>query len=206
MSESPDHLRTSRLPSMSRRYSPPSPLSKPLNFPSNDSQERLDWSASERDQSPARNGPNLKPAPPHLPFRRISLPSTTAKVTSRPTSIESRASFDSLHEDPGSTLSQLASAMTTPPPGAPPSSFMRTRQQNSRPTSMASNDALGSHLPPRTRRTSSRSRHKERSTVLVDEGMQEKRRKVIMEIFETERAYTRGLDMIYEVGNCRSVV
>ena len=44
--------------------------------------------------------------------------------------------------------------------------------------------------------------HRHRDTVHVDESKAVRRRKIITEFYETERAYVEGLDLIYTVRIC----
>ncbi|KAJ6580806.1 hypothetical protein B0H19DRAFT_485341 [Mycena capillaripes] len=109
--------------------------------------------------------PAPRPRPPHLPFRRISLPSNPRHRES----VVSVASFDSLPEegDPPFTPS-LPAVMRNLNPANPP------RRPKVRPTSSNRRLAKPTGAPKEA-----------------------KRRKVIQEFFETEKAYVEGLDLIY---------
>ncbi|KIP04169.1 hypothetical protein PHLGIDRAFT_494233 [Phlebiopsis gigantea 11061_1 CR5-6] len=106
--------------------------------------------------------------PPHLPFRRISLPSAPNLNLQRQ-SIVSLASFDSILE--GHT-SASASFAWTPSKGTRP-----------RPSS----------VDPSRRNN----RRREVKSVVVDEQREAKRRRIINELYETERSYVDGLELIY---------
>ena len=110
-------------------------------------------------------------APPYLPFRRISLPS--APNLAQRQSIVSTASFDSIPEGP-------------PIVGAVSSNRSPSKGPKRRPSSQ---DAL-----KRAHR-----RKEVKSVVVVDEHKEAKRRKVIHELYETERTYVNGLELIYSV-------
>ncbi|KAJ7604394.1 hypothetical protein FB45DRAFT_957079 [Roridomyces roridus] len=112
---------------------------------------------------------NYQPAPrpraPHLPFRRISLPSNTQRE-----SVVSVASFDSLPEEEGDSPS------SSPMPAV-------TR-----------NVATAAGRKSKVRPMSSTSR---KPGKLVADSRDNKRRKVVQEFYQTEKAYVDGLEMIY---------
>ncbi|THH18614.1 hypothetical protein EW146_g2389 [Bondarzewia mesenterica] len=110
------------------------------------------------------------PRPPHLPFRRISLPSAPSLIHRQ--SVVSTASFDSLPEEGSSTISSspLRTANRSP-----------SKRVKSRPSS------LDPHRKP----------HRKKDLRPVDEEREAKRRKIIEEFYETERTYVKGLDLIY---------
>lgn len=164
-----------------------------LGFYSNSSKERLE---SDQGLPPAR----LRPPPPHLPFRRISMPSiAAAQIQNRPDSVTSIVSYDSVPEE------QKSASTMRGAPSAPPSSF----NQRSRPNSVVSNggshadNGASSRTKLRTRTSSSRSRNRDNTTPVINEEMLETRRQVIMEIYQSERVYSEGLNMIYEVCKAR---
>ncbi|KAJ7691928.1 hypothetical protein B0H17DRAFT_1330923 [Mycena rosella] len=105
--------------------------------------------------------PAPRPRPPHLPFRRISLPSNTRRE-----SVVSVASFDSLPEEGDSPSS--------------PSLPVVMRNVNPRKRSKVRPVSSNRRLPKP-----------------LDVAREAKRRKVIQEFYETERAYVDGLEMIY---------
>ncbi|KAJ7654577.1 hypothetical protein DFH06DRAFT_1416266 [Mycena polygramma] len=107
--------------------------------------------------------PAPRPRPPHLPFRRISLPSNPRHRES----VVSVASFDSLPEEGDSP--------TTPAIPVVMHNVNPPRRPKVRPTS--SNRRLVK--PP------------------TNDRREVKRRKVIQEFLETEKAYVDGLDLIY---------
>ncbi|KAF7296442.1 hypothetical protein HMN09_01114600 [Mycena chlorophos] len=108
--------------------------------------------------------PAPRPRPPHLPFRRISLPSNPNPRHRE--SVVSVASFDSLPEEEASPASPSMPAVMRNVNG---------RKPKVRPTSTAATRKPPRHTDPR----------------------ETKRRKVIQEFFETEKAYVDGLDLIY---------
>ncbi|KAF9459286.1 hypothetical protein BDZ94DRAFT_1224932 [Collybia nuda] len=118
---------------------------------------------------------NVQPVPhirpPHLPFRRISLP--TAPSLMHRESVISVASFDSLPEEGEQSSSSVPYVIRSAHP---------PRAGKGRPTSIES---------PRRRRK------REIAVKPLDDARESKRRKVIDEFFETERAYVDGLELIY---------
>ena len=120
---------------------------------------------------------NLQPRPHLRPFRRISLP--TAPTLIHRESVISVASFDSLPED------GEAPVIT---PG------VRTGFQ-----------AHGYVAPRRLgqgkgRIESPRRRSRRDLPKLVDDPRETRRKRVIDEFYETEKAYVDGLELIYSVG------
>ncbi|KAJ7330433.1 hypothetical protein DFH08DRAFT_1022692 [Mycena albidolilacea] len=109
--------------------------------------------------------PAPRPRPPHLPFRRISLPTNPRHRES----VVSVASFDSLAEEGDSPVTPSLPAV------------MRNL------SSPNNNNQRRSKVRP----TSSR-----RPTKQLD-ARETKRRKVIQEFYETEKAYVDGLELIY---------
>ncbi|KAJ7236437.1 hypothetical protein B0H12DRAFT_127893 [Mycena haematopus] len=108
--------------------------------------------------------PVPRPRPPHLPFRRISLPTNPRHRES----VVSVASFDSLPEEgdsPSSPSIPVVMRNVNPP--------NNQRRSKVRPTS--SNRRLGKQL----------------------DAKEAKRRKVIQEFYQTEKAYVDGLELIY---------
>ncbi|KAJ7498153.1 hypothetical protein B0H11DRAFT_1998910 [Mycena galericulata] len=101
--------------------------------------------------------PAPRPRPPHLPFRRISLPSNPRRE-----SVVSVASFDSLPEEDVQMPAVIRSVPNPP------------RKSKVRP--MSSNRRLVKPL---------------------DNPREAKRRNIIQEFYETEKAYVDGLEMIY---------
>lgn len=124
-------------------------------------------------ESPHKHGKSA-PLPlraPHLPFRRISLP--TAPSLLHRVSVVSVASFDSLPEDSDGS----------PPPSA--RSIYNGKIAKGRP------------IPPESPRR--RNRLRDTSTKPLDELQTNKRRKVVREFYDTEKAYVDGLDLVYSV-------
>ncbi|KAF8877905.1 hypothetical protein BD779DRAFT_1556237 [Infundibulicybe gibba] len=113
--------------------------------------------------------PVIHARPPHLPFRRISLP--TAPSLMHRESVVSVASFDSLPEEEGVPVTPLSSS----PRSAHPPRKARGR--------MSSNDS-----PRKNRRREGRP---------VDNAREAKRRKLVDEFYDTERTYVDGLELIY---------
>ncbi|KAI0094987.1 hypothetical protein BDY19DRAFT_915766 [Irpex rosettiformis] len=111
------------------------------------------------------------PLPQHLPFRRISFPTSARSVPLRPTSVVSTASFDSTDN-----TSLPPSSFSSPAKTAP-------KAQRHRLTSGDVN-----------RRQSKR---REVKSVVANEQRYLKRRKIIHEFCETERTYVEGLELIY---------
>lgn len=128
-----------------------------------------------------------KPVPqlkgPHLPFRRISLPS--APSLPHRASIASVLSFDLLAEQPdrGSTSSSPSSPTRAPAPAATP----QTPRSKGRQSSVES---------PRRK-----SKVRESTVKPMDEKKTAKRQKIIEEFLETEKAYVDGLELIYSVSS-----
>jgi hypothetical protein len=112
---------------------------------------------------------------PHLPFRRISLP--TAPSFHHRVSVVSVASFDSLAEDGDAELSPqsggrvLTRVLEQPTQGRPPSADPTRRRKKARETSAKP----------------------------TDERQNSKKRKIVEEFYETEKAYVDGLELIYSV-------
>ncbi|KDQ15662.1 hypothetical protein BOTBODRAFT_31546 [Botryobasidium botryosum FD-172 SS1] len=185
--------------------SPPPPLPALTPFP-----------ASPQAPVPAMHVPN----PAHLrPFRRISLPSSSSPNAGHRMSVASVASFDSVREEEGeggpgyfdygrARLGSGVKMQSSPVRGSSVGAGMggggspggsnvngvvnKRHSQSPRPKSRPTS-GMGM---PRARTTSTRS-HMSVSSHPLNESMQAKRRKVVMEIYETERAYVDGLEMIY---------
>jgi len=114
--------------------------------------------------------PSTSTRPPHLPFRRISLP-TPPHLSNNRFSIVSVSSFESpLEEDRPAT----------------PIKDFKNQQKARTPTSS-----------PYRQSARQRSSHQSLGDSAANMEMKEKRRKVINELIETERAYVNGLDLIY---------
>ncbi|EMD32581.1 hypothetical protein CERSUDRAFT_118620 [Gelatoporia subvermispora B] len=112
---------------------------------------------------------------PHLPFRRISLPSAPNLIQRQ--SIVSTASFDSLPEEghvPGAVIPAVTPAVIK----------SAVRGPKHRPAS--------GEVTRRPRRSHSQLRP-------IDQQRESKRRKVINEFHETEKSYVDGLDLIYNL-------
>ena len=118
-------------------------------------------------ESPHKHASPLRA--PHLPFRRISLP--TAPSLLHRVSVVSVASFDSLPEDGDGS----------PPPSARSSNY----------------NGKGRPFPPESPRR--RNRLRDTSMRPLDELQTNKRRKVVREFYDTEKAYVDGLDLVYSV-------
>ncbi|TFK68743.1 hypothetical protein BDN72DRAFT_888467 [Pluteus cervinus] len=114
--------------------------------------------------------------PPHLPFRRISLP--TAPSLAHRQSVVSVASFDSLPEEGGS------------PPN--PSSSMVHLSRTAAPTKRSKSKG-----PPSIVESPRKGQRRRESIRPLDESRSRKRRKIVVEFYETERSYVDGLDLIY---------
>ena len=146
--------------------------SKHINQASSETSSSVIFPLSE---SPYKHGKSaLAPSPlraPHLPFRRISLP--TAPSLLHRVSVVSVASFDSLPEDSDGS----------PPPSA--RSNYNGKLGKGRP------------IPPESPRR--RNRLRDTSTKPVNELQTNKRRKVVREFYDTEKAYVDGLDLVYSV-------
>jgi len=106
-----------------------------------------------------------------LPFRRISLP--TAPSLLHRVSVVSVASFDSLPEDDDADSSPRRHAKVNV-----------SKSTQSHPVSVES---------PRRRKA------RDSSQKPVDDRQAAKRRKVVDEFYETEKAYVDGLELIYSV-------
>ncbi|KAF8993224.1 hypothetical protein BDQ17DRAFT_1401664 [Cyathus striatus] len=143
--------------------------------------------------------------PPHLPFRRISLP--TAPSPMQRESVVSVASFGSLAEEDDAGTSSHAVPMPIKGKGRErpeiSTSISPTRRsrllsgESSHPSSPLS-QRFGS---PTSYQVSPRKRERLRSTgakAQQDDAREGKRRKVIQEFLDTEKAYVAGLDLIYE--------
>ena len=130
---------------------------------------------------PVQPMPQIRP--PHLPFRRISLPTAPSLVHRQ--SVVSVASFDSLQEDEQRpvlnpslvNVSNVynASRYANPPPrrskAHPPPSYIESPRKGRR------RDSVKPH----------------------DHSRSKKRRNIIEEFLETEKSYVDGLDLIYTV-------
>ncbi|KAF5383809.1 hypothetical protein D9615_003818 [Tricholomella constricta] len=129
----------------------------------------VSFPVSEPTSRNAQPVPHLRP--PHLPFRRISLPTAPSKMHRE--SMISVASFDSLPEE-GEPQGRSIPAviMNVHPP----------KSGKGRPTSMES---------PRRRR------RRDVHIKPMDDARESKRRKIVEEFYETERAYLDGLELIY---------
>ena len=119
--------------------------------------------------------PTTQAIPPHLPFRRISLP--TPPTLNHRESVPSISSYDSLpgegHGAPTSGSSNLLIPVVVRNANA---------ARKSKP------------LPEGARRG-----NKKREPRVVNEARESRRQKVIQEFYETEKAYVGGLDLVYSV-------
>lgn len=125
----------------------------------------VDFPMSDSPQS-ATHPPDLPAPAPHLPFRRISLPSAPNLIQRQ--SIVSTVSIDSIPEGPRSA----------------PLTRGASRGPRHRPSSIEA---------------ARRNRRREVKSVVLDEQREAKRRKVVHELYETERTYVDGLELIYSV-------
>jgi FYVE/RhoGEF/PH domain-containing protein 5/6 len=142
------------------------PVASTIDFPSSDPSSRL------------VTHPIPHFLPPHLPFRRISLPTPPTSIGEHRESVVSVASFDSLPEE------------STPSPGTPTTATAAlVRNAN------VGRKSKGRPLSVETARRGSR----KRESKPIDEARESRRYKVIQEFYETEKAYVDGLDLIYEV-------
>ncbi|KAF8074617.1 hypothetical protein FPV67DRAFT_589035 [Lyophyllum atratum] len=121
--------------------------------------------------SPKNSQPVPHLRPPHLPFRRISLPTLPNKMHRE--SMISVASFDSLPEE-----------------GEPPGPSLPAVLRHVHPRKSGNGRPMSTESPRRRRRRDVPMRP-------ADDAMETKRGKVIGEFFETERAYLDGLELIY---------
>lgn len=134
---------------------------------------------------PASESPQKQKVPPtlsrpHLPFRRISLP--TAPSIGHRESVVSIVSLDSLLDGEDEEL------------------------QHPRAGFMAFGVVKGTGDGRKTRLTSiesprKRKRTRESTSKPPDDKLLMKRKKIIEEFYETEVAYVDGLDLIYHVGH-----
>jgi FYVE, RhoGEF and PH domain containing 5/6 len=133
----------------------------------------VDFPAIDGTKPSVVHGTDVQLTPtPYLPFRRISLPS--APNLAQRQSIVSIASFDSIPEGPQPVaLSIPLNKSPSKGPNRPSSSQDPTKRVNRR--------------------------RDVKSIVVVDEQREAKRRKVIHELYETERTYVDGLELIYSV-------
>lgn len=125
---------------------------------------------SESPHRHAKSGP-LPLKAPHLPFRRISLP--TAPSLLHRVSVASVASFDSLPEDNDGS--------------SPPSARNNYNGKAGK----------GRLMPPESPRR--RNKLKDASMKPLDELQANKRRKIVCEFYDTEKAYVDGLELVYSV-------
>ncbi|KAF5316300.1 hypothetical protein D9619_006559 [Psilocybe cf. subviscida] len=126
-------------------------------------------------ESPQRYGkPGSPMRPPYQPFRRISLP--TAPSLLHRMSVASIASFDSLQEDAGE-----------PPSPPQPMRLLSDVPESSEPGPRTSFES-----PRRRKRTRDHS-----TRPAATDRQLEKRRRIIDEFYETEKAYVEGLELIY---------
>ncbi|KAM6496696.1 hypothetical protein JOM56_007169 [Amanita muscaria] len=150
--------------------------------------------------------------PPHLPFRRISLPTQTSLP--QRLSVASVGSFDSLPEE-GQALSH---GITTPGTGQTSALGVSKLSLTSSTTSLAPPAARRAEGARRQsiesarrdrekEREKQRGRHKGRWSEAnsslpsvpqkVREAREAKRRKIVQEFYDTEKSYVGGLDFIY---------
>jgi FYVE, RhoGEF and PH domain containing 5/6 len=129
--------------------------------------------------------------PPHLPFRRISMPSVPSQVTmaqlrtanmnakkDHRVSVASQQSTDSLPE--GQRVGEHSSHNSSNNIGFP---SPKSRRTMSRPSSL--------QPPPKTS--------------MVTASAVAKRKKVLRELLDTEKTYLDGLEFINEVRNATSI-
>jgi len=141
--------------------------SSPIILSASSTPSIVDFPLSE---SPQKSSGLVAPLrAPHLPFRRISLP--TAPSLLHRISVVSVASFDSFPED-GSDF--------------PQSSRTHTR-------------VLGKSRPLSMESLRRRKRVRDKSVKPGNDRNASKRRKVVEEFYETEKAYVDGLELIYSV-------
>ena len=126
---------------------------------------------------PSTDVPSTRPPPntsqPHLPFRRISLPTPPSPKFRE--SLVSVTSVDSFPEE-------------SPMLGTSSTSSSHIGSVVRKPTSSGASSSVEAN------------RRKRRDLRRVDEAREAKRRKVIHELYETEKAYVDGLELIYSVG------
>jgi len=138
------------------------PVSSIVDFPSTE-------------PSPRFTAPHpIQTRPPHLPFRRISLPTQPPPNLKYRESVVSVASFESFPEDPTTPTSASPVVIRNGHAG---------RKTKGRPVSVEA-----------ARRGSRR-----RDLKPVDEARESRRKNVIQEFYETEKAYVDGLDLVYSV-------
>lgn len=164
-----------------------------VSFPATDSgPSSYRPTTSVAQQQPQQQQPQQPPhlRPTYLPFRRISLPAGVApSLAHRPHSVVSIASFDSLPEDSqvgSSSMGGLAppspkKIVDVKPKARPASMDMKLQQQQRAPrrkTPLVESKVVVDFS-------------------LRDKGKEAKRRKIVLEFYETERAYVDGLELIY---------
>lgn len=132
-------------------------------------------------ESPQKQGKAPPPPsrPPHLPFRRISLP--TAPSIAHRESVFSIISVDSLPEVEDELPPNPGTAVVVAAKG-----HADIKSPKARPTSIES---------PR-KRTRTRDSHRS-----FDKKFTAKRKHIIDEFCKTEKAYVEGLDLIYTVSH-----
>lgn len=123
-------------------------------------------------------GPVKHTRPPYLPFRRISLP--TAPSLMHRESVVSVASFDSLPEEGEGPIGPVLARNTN-----------AARKTRNRPT-ISDSPRKGN-------------KRREVSAKPRDDLREAKRRKIVEEFYETERAYVDGLELIYSVRHYNTV-
>ena len=147
--------------------------------------------------------------PPHLPFRRILLP--TPPVFPQRLSVASVASFDSLPEEGGISEAAEVSPTILTPNSHPYKSSLPSSSTSLLPAS-TDRSRLRSVEPPQGRRHKGR-RAKDSSEAADDsitsnvkiesgaikEAREKKRGRIIREFYDTEKTYVDGLDFIYHV-------
>lgn len=146
--------------------------------------------------------PVVHKRPPHLPFRRISLPAgphpnlsllyrdniSQGGVNKRQ-SVASVASFDSTPEELSTPFVPPSPLSSSPSRPTPMRSAMSGRKSK-RP---------GSSEGKRARSRQSSGKPQGEMEEQQREKFELKRRKIVFEFYETERAYVQGLDLVYEV-------
>ncbi|KAF8666180.1 hypothetical protein AX14_006533, partial [Amanita brunnescens Koide BX004] len=171
-----------------------SPSQSSVNFPSS-SANPSPWHA------------HLQVRPPHLPFRRISLP--TPPSFPQRLSVVSVASFDSLPEE-GNEEADVSYPTSLTPNSRPHKSSLPSSSTLLLPAS-TNRSRRRSIEPPQGRRHKGR-RVKDSSEAAdssitstsvkledgaIKEAREKKRRKIIREFYETEKTYVDGLDFVY---------
>ncbi|KAF9066839.1 hypothetical protein BDP27DRAFT_1329831 [Rhodocollybia butyracea] len=181
-------------------------LASSVAFPSsNNSQDRTSVYSVQSSVSTNSSDSQLPPplALPYLPFRRISLPSlppqylqhsalqrqSTQQLLLQRSSV---ASFESFPETNGRESSPMGRNYVMPKTNALNSPHVTPRKAPRR-------SAISMHVGTKPPSLSPMRRKSQALAALPpDDALLVKRRKVMMEFYETEKAYVNGLDLIYE--------